>query len=151
MSEKSEVDILQYWDHCLKQNADAMREYFHDDAEIKWHNTNERFNVDEFIIANCEYPGKWNGKVERIEVLGNLYITVTHVYAEDHTASLHVTSFIKMDEGKIQSIDEYWGDDGSPPKWRQEKHLGRELNSNKSLDIKGAREHGKAALIEQDR
>lgn len=36
-----------------------------------WHCTNECFNVEEFIRANCEYPGEWEGEVERIEKIGN--------------------------------------------------------------------------------
>lgn len=62
--------------------------------------------------------------MERIEVLGDLYITVTRVWSASQDVFLHVTSFIKMEEGKIRSVDEYWGDDGNPPKWRQDKHIG---------------------------
>ena len=31
--------------------------------------TNEHFTIDEYIIANCEYPGEWDGIVERIEMI----------------------------------------------------------------------------------
>lgn len=54
------MNIHQYWADCLKQNEEGMRSYFHKDAIIRWHNTNEGFTLDEFIIANCEYPGKWD-------------------------------------------------------------------------------------------
>ena len=53
-----------------------MKGYFRPDACVRWHNTNEQFTVDEFIRANCEYPGKWDGKVERVETKGDTIITV---------------------------------------------------------------------------
>ncbi|MGL5693364.1 MAG: hypothetical protein ACRCXA_04750 [Peptostreptococcaceae bacterium] len=58
---------------------------------IKWHCTNENFNVDEYIVANCEYPGVWNGDVERIIQFNSDIITVTRIWNED--ISCHATSF----------------------------------------------------------
>ena len=57
------MDIYKFWHDVLEQNADAVRDYFDKNADIYWHCTNEHFNVDEFIIENCEYPGRWSGKV----------------------------------------------------------------------------------------
>ena len=54
------MDIYKFWHDVLEQNADAVRDYFDKNADIYWHCTNEHFNVDEFIIANCEYPGSWS-------------------------------------------------------------------------------------------
>ena len=88
------------------------------------YNTNEHFTVDEFIRANCEYPGKWGGEIERIEQVGNLIITVVHVYSLDQKVSCHAVSFIEVESDKIASMDEYWGDDGSAPLWRLNKHIG---------------------------
>lgn len=101
-----------------------MRRFFHEDAYINWHNTNEHFTVEEFIRANCEYPGSWDGKIERLEQIGDLYITVVHVFTPDPKLSFHVTSFIQCKAGKIASIDEYWGDDGTAPQWRLDKKIG---------------------------
>ena len=67
----------------LAQDAEKIRNYFSKDAYVNWHCTNEHFTVDEFIIANCEYPGDWDGTIERVEQSGNLYITVTKVYPKD--------------------------------------------------------------------
>mgnify|MGYP001904504290 CR=1 FL=1 len=53
-----------------------------------------------------------------------IYITVTYVYSTDNKSSFHVTSFIELNDDKIVSIDEYWGDDGKAPQWRQDKHIG---------------------------
>lgn len=118
------MNINEYWKVALAQDANKMKDYFNENAYINWHNTNEHFTVDEFIRANCEYPDSWGGEVERIEELGDLIITTTHVYAKNKPLSFHVVSFIKVIDDKISSIDEYWGDDGLPPQWRLDKHIG---------------------------
>lgn len=117
--------VVQYWKSVANQDEQKLRGYFCKDAYIRWHNTNEQFNVEEFLRANCDYPGNWNGTVERMEQIENLIITVTHVWTED--MSFHVTSFIRMEGNSIKMIDEYWGDDGCAPKWRMEKHIGKPI------------------------
>lgn len=123
------MNIKKYWETVLKQDADALRGYFNPDAYINWHCTNEHFTVEEFIRANCEYPGEWDGEIEKIESFDNKTITVTHVYTKDKTISFHVTSFIALQNDKIISVDEYWADDGDAPFWRQEKHIGTKIHS----------------------
>lgn len=121
------MDIYKFWKDVLEQNADAIKDYFDKNAYINWHCTNEHFNVDEFIIANCEYPGNWDGEVERVEKINDLFITVTHVYSEDRTLSFHVTSFIKVIDDKIAAADEYWADDGMAPDWRLDRQIGKAI------------------------
>ena len=111
------MNIYQFWNDVLEQNADALRDYFHENAYINWHCTNEHFTVEEFIIANCEYPGAWGGEVERVEKINDLIVTVTHV-----------TSFIITVDDKIAAIDEYWADDGIAPQWRLDKHIGTAIH-----------------------
>lgn len=122
--------IYDYWDSVLGQKKDSLRHFFHSDAYVNWHNTNEHFTVDDFIRANCEYPGKWAGKIERIEHIEDLIITVTNVYSKDNKLSFHVTSFIMIKNGLISSIDEYWGDDGTAPEWRLDKKIGIPIDHN---------------------
>ena len=62
------MEIKEFWDAVLRQDADEIREYFHPDAWVNWHNTNEHFTVEE-----------------------------------------------------------YWGDDGPAPQWRQDKHIGTKI------------------------
>ena len=66
------MDISAYWKDTLAQDRQAMAGYFRPDAVIRWHCTNEQFTVPEFIRANCEYPGEWDGKIERTERSGDL-------------------------------------------------------------------------------
>lgn len=119
------MDVRSFWKVVLNKDEKGITDYFHPDASIRWHNTNEIFNVKEFARVNCEYPGRWNGNVERIETQDDLIITATHVYsADDPALSFHVVSFIRMENNKIISVDEYWGDDGDAPQWRLDKHIG---------------------------
>ena len=129
MEQTNQINIEGYWRDTLRQDAKAMRAYFHDNAWIKWHNTNELFNVEEFIRANCEYPGSWDGEIERAEQAGNLLITAARVWSADWMLSFHVTSFIQIRDGKITALDEYWGDDGTAPQWRQEMKIGRPIDA----------------------
>ena len=117
------MNIYQFWRDVLKQDRNAIKKYFEKDAYINWHCTNEHFTVDEFIIANCEYPGDWDGEIERVEQINDLIITVVHVYPKGKSLSFHVTSFFKVVDEKIISVDEYWADDGDVPQWRVNKHI----------------------------
>ncbi len=122
------MDIKQFWKAVLKQDETAIKVFFHDTAYVNWHCTNECFTVDEFIRANCEYPGDWDGNVERIECMDNLIITVTHVFPKDKSSSFLVVSFFRIEDNKIMSVDEYWSDDGEAPSWRKEMHIGRSIH-----------------------
>ena len=61
---------------------------------------------------------------ERVEMIGDLFITVAKVYPQDRSVYFHVVSFIRTANDKITSMDEYWADDGNPPQWRIDKHIG---------------------------
>lgn len=121
------MDIKKYWQAVLKQERNEIRKFFREDAFVNWHNTKEHFTVEEFICVNCEYPGDWDGKMERMEQKDNLIITVMHVFTSNREMSFHVTSFIELQDDKITFIDEYWGDDGVAPQWRLDKHIGSSI------------------------
>ncbi|MDO4710536.1 MAG: nuclear transport factor 2 family protein [Peptostreptococcaceae bacterium] len=121
------MDIRKFWGSVIRQETDGLKRYFHADAEIFWHNTNERFTADEFILVNSVYPGEWMGEIERIEIAGDLVITAVHVYSKDGKVSDHVVSFIRLSNDRIIRMDEYWGNDMDPPKWRSDMKLGREI------------------------
>ena len=118
------MDIQNFITAVLQQNAEQIREYFLPDAYINWHNTNEHFTVEEYIQANCEYPGDWTGKIEKLIQIQDMFVVATHVCSTDFRISCHSTSFIQLRGDKIAFMDEYWGEDGEIPQWRQEKHIG---------------------------
>ena len=126
--EKNPVfDVQAFWNAVLRQDPTAMRPFFHPDAQVNWHNTNECFTAKEFIRANCVYPGRWTGKIERVTAVDGGVITAAHVCGPDGTPSFHVVSFFRVADGKIAALDEYWGDDGDAPQWRQALRIGRKI------------------------
>lgn len=121
------MNIYEFWNAVIRQDAEAIRAYFSPCASVRWHNTNEHFSVEEFIRANCEYPGEWAGAVKRVEQCRDTTVTVAHVYAVDGSLSFHVTSFFQIEGDQILSVDEYWGEDGPAPGWRLDKHIGKAI------------------------
>ncbi|MCF0147244.1 MAG: nuclear transport factor 2 family protein [Clostridium sp.] len=117
--------IREFWSSVVAQDKDNLRKYFWEDAIIRWHCTNESFNLNEYIIANCEYPGNWSCEIERLIEVENNIITVARVYSEE--MSCHATSFFKIENNKIKELNEYFGDDDFPPKWRLDKKLGKPI------------------------
>ena len=117
--------IEKFWSNVVAQDKVELRKYFCQDAIIRWHCTNESFNVDEYIIANCEYPGTWSGEIERRIQIDNSIITVTRIWSKE--MSCHATSFFTIEDNKIKELDEYFGDDGYPPKWRLDKQIGKSI------------------------
>lgn len=121
------MDVKEFWIDVLKQNREKLISYFHKDAVIRWHCSNELFTVSEYIKANCEYPGEWEGKIERIEKTENMIITAVKVYSVNKSSSFHVVSFIKTENNLITEMDEYWADDTEVPEWRHNMKIGSKI------------------------
>lgn len=121
------MDASLFLNAILTQNAKKLRSFFHEDAWVEWPCTNEHFALDEYIRANCEYPGSWDGALEQIVYTDTGLVMVIRVFPKDRSASFHAVSFIELKDEKITSMKEYWSDDGQPPKWRREMHIGRPI------------------------
>ena len=120
-------DIDGFFRAVLEQDAERLRGFFHTDAYVNWHCTDEHFTAEEYIRANCEYPGEWDGTIERVERAGSTVIMAARVFPKDRSASFHVVTFLLMDGENIRSMDEYWADDGEAPQWRQTMNIGRPI------------------------
>ncbi|WP_234950077.1 nuclear transport factor 2 family protein [Tissierella praeacuta] len=121
------MDIDRFFKAVLSQNEEELRKFFHKNAVIKWHCTNELFTLDEYIKANCEYPGNWNGEIERIEEKEDTIILACRVFLLDNSASFHVVSFIHLEDNLIIDMEEYWSDDGLAPEWRRKMKIGKRI------------------------
>ena len=121
------MNVKRFWQDVTTQNRMSLSSYFCEDAVIRWHCTNEQFTVSEYIQANCDYPGKWRGEIERIEEFDSKIIIVGRVQSDDAAISCHVTSFIRLQEDKIIDMDEYWADDGEAPAWRKALRIGKPI------------------------
>ena len=122
-----EAVIRNFFQDVISQNEVGLGRWFREDAVIRWHCTNEQFSAEEYIRANCEYPGRWNGTIERVEQGKDTAVTAARVWCEEAGISNHVVSFYRFDGDTIVSLDEYWGDDGPAPQWHLEMKLGRPI------------------------
>lgn len=48
------MNIEQFWKAVLAQDEREIRKYFHAEAYVNWHCTNEHFTVDEYIVGNTK-------------------------------------------------------------------------------------------------
>lgn len=110
-----EVTIFALWQAVADQEEAALARFFTPDAEILWPNSGERFDLNGYLRANCDYPGQWTGKVEKIALDGSY--SISRVWSREGTAARAVT-FYQWRNGKIAQMTEYWGDIGPAPDWR---------------------------------
>ena len=67
------------------------------------------------------------GSKRRYAGLGDVIICAVQVYPKDRRAGYHVASFVRVRDGKIAGMDEYWSDDMPAPEWRQAMKIGRPI------------------------
>ncbi len=111
-----EGTILRLWHAIAEQDAERLAGFFTVDARIFWPNTNECFDLPGYLRANCEYPGQWSGRVEKIAGDGSW--SVAKVWSPEGDAARSVT-FYRWRNGKVAEMTEYWGDVGPAPEWRR--------------------------------
>lgn len=121
----TEKIITAFFEAMITQNKSDMADLLDEQAKICWHCTNEVFTKTEYLRANCEYPGKWKGQIERIVLYDTQAITAARVWNAEN--SFHVTSFYQLQDNVITGLDEYWGDDGPPPAWRLAMKIGHPI------------------------
>ena len=119
-------DVGRFIQAIASQNANELRGYFTKHAVIRWHDSNEQFGVEEYIRANCEYPGKWIGELQRVEKSNDTIIIVTKISSGESTH--FITAFARLAGGKIIRLDEYYSDLSEAPKWRLDMNIGKPIN-----------------------
>ncbi|MGL5624588.1 hypothetical protein, partial [Cetobacterium sp.] len=98
-----------------KENKEILRKYFDENASILWYETNEKFTLEEYLQVNSEYPDEWIGEIKRIEEKNDLIIFVGEVKPKDNSFCCYCTSFVKIKDNKILSLEEFWTKVSSPP------------------------------------
>ena len=128
-----DFNIQDFLNAIVTQDAEKLRTFFEPDADIVWSNTNEQFTVDEYIRANCEYPGTWQGEIESIDIIKNdgwgdqRVVFVARVW-DDNGFVARTTSFIDFGDTEhelIQDLVEYWSVPSKPPQWRKDMKIGK--------------------------
>ena len=123
---KNIFDTEKYILAVARQDAEALQGYFAPDAIVRWHDSNEEFTADEYIRANCEYPGAWDGEVHRVEEIKDGMVVIAKISSDDIT--IFVTSFFTLKDGKISRLDEYYSTCEEVPEWRQKMNIGKPIN-----------------------
>lgn len=112
---------LKYWNAPTPTDLEELKQFFHAEAVVNWPNTSESFSLEEYLIVNSEYPGNWQGEIERTEAIGDLVVIAARFREIDTGESHHAVWFFNYQGDKIMRLDEYWGEDCDPPQWRIEK------------------------------
>jgi len=118
-------DTAKFLKDVVTQNANDLPKHFTPNAVIYWHCSNEQLTVDEYVKANCEYPGNWEGTVERTEKIEGGMVIASRISSGKDT--FLITAFAKLEKGKISRLDEYYSECGPVPQWRQEMKIGKPI------------------------
>lgn len=113
------IKIKELWLNMHTQQWEKLADFFEPKAVIEWPNTNEMFNVDGFVKANADYPGKWNTVPQRIEACERGFFSVTKISQEEDGVSFYAISFFEFKDDKITHLTEYWSENGTAPEWRK--------------------------------
>jgi len=117
----------QFVQDMASRNAAALKEHFTPGAVIRWLDSREEFTPEEYIRANCEYPGQWQGKLQKVEKLAQADNLVMITQISSGKLAFNITSFIKLQQGKIAQLEEYYSECGEPPQWRKDMKVGKPI------------------------
>ncbi len=110
--------VYAFWDTMNKKKWDELTMFFEPISVIRWPNTNEKFNVADYIKVNREYPSIWNLEVEDVQMTERNLVSVIHIKSKNTGTSLRAVSFFRFEKDKIVSLKEYFADDITIPAWR---------------------------------
>ena len=117
----TKIDILKkYWiimeqrDISVKQE---MYDFFHANAKIYLHDTNELLTREELIDYNFEFDQEWYVAIDRIDELVNgQFVTITFHRSKNWIR--FITSFFTFTHDKISELHEYYAQCDEIPQWR---------------------------------
>lgn len=110
--------IVRFW-KCIESHSwRELADFFTSSASIHWEHTNEVFTVEAYIEVLEAHPNDWHIEITRIEEFDYGLITAIRVSSANLQPCYHIVSFFEVENGKIQTIHEYWGSIKEPPPWR---------------------------------
>ena len=111
--------LTNYWEHVARKNREAFVGYFHSEAVIYLHDTNEKLTPETYMTHSSEYEGDWQVAVDRIDQLENgQVVTITFHRSESWIG--FITSFFTLEDGKIIELHEYFSQCDEIPQWRDD-------------------------------
>ncbi len=121
------MNIQAFITAVVTKNESEMRKFLADEVIVRWHNTNEEFTLEEYLQANCAYPGDWVGNVERIIPTDDGCVAIIKILSNDALVQFHQISVVTMQDEKIVALDEYYSEDGVAPQWRLDMNIGNAI------------------------
>ncbi len=119
--------VLAFWQDINMQLYDRLPQYFSPVANIFWHNSNERFNPEEFQRVYQAYGGAWHVEVERILSCEGSIISIINAKNSKAEGLHRAVSFFEFEDGSIRTLHEYWNRIGCAPDWRHDQGIGHNI------------------------
>lgn len=124
MKISNEAVVRSFWGYFDMGEFEEAAKLMKPEAVVQWFNTREIFRGrDKFILANQRYPGSWRINIEKLISLQDMVITVVEAESQEPAMSFYATTFFRLANSLICEIEEYWSENGEPPKWRIEEGL----------------------------
>lgn len=97
----------------------AARALLHADLQARWWTSGERFHgADAFVEVQASYPEGWH--IHLVELAHLQDGRVLCIVRVDHPPQrFFATSLLRVDNGLVAGIDEYWATAEEPPAWRE--------------------------------
>jgi len=108
--------IRRFWKNIDSRNWNNVESMLHNDFVAEFPQSKEVFNAKTFLIMNQNYPGNWKLSVQQIIVESNS--VVSEIRVETNEKVEIGISIIKLMDGKIINIREFWPEPFDIPKWR---------------------------------
>jgi hypothetical protein len=111
------------WDSFQQRDWAGARRLLADDAAMTWVCTAERFQGGDAVIAvNAAYPEGWSIHVLDCAPLADGRI-LSLVRVDHPPQCFFATSLVRVEDGLIVEIEEYWATAEAPPAWRSAGNL----------------------------
>ena len=105
-----------FWKAVDARAWDRVRDLLGPDVVVTWPQSGERFGRREFLAVNEEYPGDWRVRV--VHAVGTENGAVTEVDVDIDGRVDRAVSLLRVEDGRIVEIREYWPDPFPVPEWR---------------------------------
>lgn len=114
--------IQEFWLRFDERRYSETAELLHKDFTATWETSKEKFiSKEKMIAANMNYPGKWNTKLQKAELIGeDKAVSVVHIYTDADDTSLYAVSFYTFKDNLIYKMTEYYADITGREEWRKD-------------------------------
>jgi ketosteroid isomerase-like protein len=115
--------VRDLWDRFERRDWIGARRLLADGAVMRWICTGELFRGGDAIIAvNAAYPEGWSIQpIECTAMEDGRVLSLVRVEHPPHR--FFATSLVRIEDGVIVEIEEYWATAEPPPAWRQAGRL----------------------------